>query len=345
MNKPVSAETQYADEPRLIRLENRNGMQITLMDWGATWLSCRVPVADQASREVLLGCPQADQYNQQQVYLGAMIGRYANRIANAHLPYPGRDRKLVASQGENLLHGGLDGFDKRRWQVQELSAQHVRFALHSPDGDQGFPGALDVCVSYHLSDDNGVRIEMQAQSDALTTVNLTNHAYFNLDGTTTDVRQHLLQLHADFMLPTDAAGIPVGALARVEGTSFDFRQEKRLSRDFLSDSQQQQAKGYDHSFLLLNQRELRGRPTAILSSADQSLRLELSTSLPSMQLYTGNYLAGTPARDGGEYADYAGVALEPQFLPDSPHHPEWPQPSCWLQPGQEYRHWIQYQFR
>lgn len=345
MNKPVSAETQYADEPRLIRLENSNGMQITLMDWGATWLSCRVPVADQASREVLLGCPQADQYNQQQVYLGAMIGRYANRIANAHLPYPGRDRKLVASQGENLLHGGLDGFDKRRWQVQEFSVQHVRFVLHSPDGDQGFPGALDVSVSYHLSDENGVRIEMQAHSDALTTVNLTNHAYFNLDGTTSDVRQHLLQLHADFMLPTDAAGIPGGALALVEGTSFDFRQEKRLSRDFLSDSQQQQAKGYDHSFLLLNQRELGGRPAATLSSADQSLRLELSTSLPSMQLYTGNYLADTPARDGSRYSDYAGVALEPQFLPDSPHHPEWPQPSCWLQPGQEYRHWIQYQFR
>ena len=345
MNKPVSVETQYADEPRLIRLENSNGMQLELMDWGATWLSCRVPVAGEASREVLLGCASAEQYRQQKSYLGAMVGRYANRIANAHLPYPGGDRKLVASQGVNLLHGGLEGFDKRRWQVQELSSQHVCFTLHSPDGDQGFPGALEVSVSYHLSDDNGVRIEMQASSDALTPVNLTNHAYFNLDAEPGDVRQHVLQVNADFMLPTDQAGIPEDALRRVEATSFDFRQAKPLHRDFLSDSQQQLAKGYDHSFLLTSLRELAGRPAATLSSADRRLTLELATSLPSMQLYTGNYLAGTPARDGGEYADYAGVALEPQFLPDSPHHPEWPQPSCWLEPGQKFHHWIQYQFR
>jgi aldose 1-epimerase len=334
------ASTTYADEPRLIRLENRNGMQITLMDWGATWLSCQVPLATDGKREVLLGCASAEQYGQQQVYLGAMVGRYANRIAAGHLPHPEGDRQLLTNQAGNLLHGGPNGFDKRRWQVLEQSPQRVRFGLHSADGDQGFPGNLDVEVTYQLEENNSVTLEMTARTDALTPVNLTNHAYFNLDGQCSDVRQHSLRLNADFMIPTDGSGIPLGTLALVNNTSFDFNQTKTLMADILSDEQQQLAKGYDHSYLLGADNPV----AAELTSADGKLQLRLSTSLPGLQLYTGNYLAGAPSRDGGEYADYAGVALEPQFLPDSPHHPEWPQPSCWLEPGKLFRHHIRYQF-
>lgn len=335
----------YADEPRLIRLQNRNGMQLTLMDWGATWLSCLVPLTTGERREVLLGCASAAQYRQQQVYLGATVGRYANRIANGHLPYPGGDRQLSTNQAGNTLHGGAEGIDKRRWQITEQSSSHVCFTLRSPDGDQGFPGELTLWVSYHLDEENRVRIEMQAKSDALTPVNLTNHAYFNLDGeptdgATRDVRQHSLRLNSAQMVPTDQSGIPLGQLHPVAGTGFDFRKIKPLAQDFLLDAQQQQAKGYDHSYRLdANASEL----AAELVASDGRLRLQLATSLPGLQLYTGNYLAGTPDRSGGHYPDYAGVALEPQFLPDSPHH-AWPQPSCWLAPGQSYHHWIDYRF-
>ena len=336
---------RYAQQPRLVTLHNRHGMTVTLMDWGATWLSCQVPLADGAPREVLLGCANAELYDRQQVYLGATIGRYANRIANAHLPYPNGDRQLVASQGCNLLHGGQVGFDKQRWSILEHSLRHVRFLLNSPDGDQGFPGNLDIEVTYTLDDDNSLSVRMRARSDQLTPVNLTNHAYFNLDGVNGDVRQHQLQVRAARMLPIDGAGIPLGDIASVDGTGFDFRHPKRLAQDFLQDEQQKIAKGYDHSFVL----DAAGTQTddwaARLTSGDGRLTLELATTLPALQLYTGNYLAGTPARDGGEYRDYSGVALEPQFLPDSPHHPEWPQPSCWLAAGQVYDHTICYRFR
>lgn len=341
MNTNSCPASSYADEPRLIRLENGNGMQITLMDWGATWLSCRVPLASGEHREVLLGCATPEDYRHQQAYLGAMIGRYANRIARGHLPYPGGDRQLATNQAGNQLHGGPGGLDKQRWQVLEQSVQQARFGLISADGDQGFPGELSVEVTYTLGDNNRVTIQMRAHTDTLTPVNLTNHAYFNLDGTQSDVRQHSLRLSADFMVPTDGVGIPLGPLALVADTSFDFNQPKRLAAEFLADEQQQLAKGYDHSYLL---NTLPGDVAAELVSADGQLSLQLSTSLPGLQIYTGNYLAGNPSRDGGEYADYAGVALEPQFLPDSPHHPEWPQPSCWLEPGQPFEHHIHYQF-
>lgn len=335
---------QYPKAPSLVTLTNGNGMQVSLMDWGATWLSCQGPLADGRRREVLLGCAQAEGYDQQTSYLGAMIGRYANRIAKAHLPYPGGDRQVVASQGENCLHGGLIGFDKRRWAITQQTETTVCFTLDSWDGEQGFPGNLKVAVTYALLADNRLSIRMQATTDALTPVNLTNHAYFNLDGAQGDIRDHHLQVAADQMLPTDGMGIPFGELRPVAGGSFDFRDGKRLCQDFLADEQQQLAKGYDHSFLLSLAKPWQQQPAARLVSGSRDLTLNLFTSLPALQLYTGNYLAGTPARDGGSYADYQGVALEPQLLPDSPHHPHWPQPSCWLAPGERYEHEIQYQF-
>ena len=332
---------RYAEAPQLVVLKNAQGMELTVMDWGATWLSCLVPLANGQRREVLLGCPRAEDYSRQSAFLGATVGRYANRIAGAKLPYGNLTLSLLPSQGENQLHGGPDGFDKRRWEVVAHDAQHVRFRLASPDGDQGFPGNLVAEVTYTLTDDNTVEIDMQANTDAACPVNLTNHAYFNLDGGKGTVHAHTLQVQADQVLPTDGMGIPYGHLQSVTGTTFDFRAPHTVGERLGQDGQQQLAKGYDHSFLLNAGADWAAR----VESSDKALTMTLSTSLPALQFYSGNYLGGTLSREGGEYADYAGLALEPQFLPDSPHHPEWPQPSCWLEPGQKFHHWIQYQFR
>ena len=206
-----------------VTLRNKAGMTVTVADWGATLLSAEVPLADGSLRRPLLGCAKLEDYARQAAFLGASVGRYANRIAHAHLPYPDGDRQLVANQGANQLHGGKIGFDKQRWSILEHSLRHVRFLLNSPDGDQGFPGNLDIEVTYTLDDDNALSVRMRARSDRLTPVNLTNHAYFNLDGVNGDIRDHRLQLQATQMLPIDGAGIPLGDIAAVAGSSFDFQ--------------------------------------------------------------------------------------------------------------------------
>jgi len=328
----------------LTTLRNAGGMTVTLMDWGATWLSAVLPLKSGEKRELLLGCKTPADYLHQRAYLGATVGRYANRIADASLLIDGKPHPLAANQGEHQLHGGPEGFHARRWQIAAQNEQQVVYQLYSADGDQGFPGNLYVTLTYRLTADNRLEIGYQAQVDRACPVNLTNHAYFNLDGTGHDARQQRLQLFADRYLPVDSEGIPSADLTEVAGTGMDFRQPKTLLQDFLRDRDQQRVKGYDHAYLLYRTCSALENPAARLWSADGKVELTVFTSAPALQLYSGNYLAGTPARDGGTYASYAGVALESEFLPDSPNHPEWPQPSCWLQPGQRYQSATHYQF-
>ncbi|ANS41773.1 galactose-1-epimerase [Serratia inhibens] len=329
---------------QLTRLQNAGGMTITLMDWGATWLSAVLPLKSGETRELLLGCRTPADYQRQAAYLGATVGRYANRIAYASLLVGNKPHPLLANQGEHQLHGGPEGFNARRWRIVQQDTQQVSYALHSPDGDQGFPGNLDVQVNYRLTADNRLEISYQARTDRACPVNLTNHAYFNLDGAGTDARRQRLQLFADLYLPVDSEGIPNAELTPVEGSGMDFRHPKTLLQDFLRDRDQQRVKGYDHAYLLHRTCGALDCPAAHLWSADGQVQMSVFTSAPALQLYSGNYLDGTPARDGGNYASYAGVALESEFLPDSPHHPEWPQPDCWLKPGQQYQSATHYQF-
>ena len=326
---------------RITVLRNRNGMVATFMDWGATWLSARVPMQDGSVREALLGCATPSDYLHQTAYLGATVGRYANRIANARLN--DAEISLAANQGMHQLHGGPEGFDKRRWQILSQSETEVHYRLDSPDGDQGYPGALIVDLRYQLDDDNCLSIRYQAHTDKACPVNLTNHAYFNLDANHGDARQHRLQLHADRYLPVDSDGIPNAPLKAVAGTSFDFRQPKVVAQDFLSDEDQKAVKGYDHGFLLNNAGDV-SQPAAQLWSQDGKLQLTVFTSAPALQFYSGNYLAGTRAREHESYTAFQGIALESEFLPDSPNHPEWPQPSCWLQPGETWQASTRYRF-
>lgn len=328
---------------RLLTLRNSAGMVVTVMDWGATLLSARVPMPDGSVRETLLGCASPELYVNQEAYLGASVGRYANRIAKSRFALDGKEYVLLPSQGENQLHGGPEGFDKRRWQIVQQNDCEVLFALESADGDQGFPGHLSATALFRLTEDNRISIEYRATVDQPCPVNMTNHAYFNLDGEQTDVRNHKLKILADAYLPVDEMGIPFEGLKDVAGTSFDFRTAKTVAQDFLTDDHQHKVKGYDHAFLLHAQGDV-SQPAAQVWSADEKLQMNVYTTAPALQFYSGNYLGGTPAREAGDYSDWQGMALESEFLPDSPNHTEWPQPDCVLRPGQEYVSVTEYQF-
>ncbi|WP_312627152.1 galactose-1-epimerase [Scandinavium sp.] len=328
---------------RLLTLRNGAGMVVTLMDWGATLLSARIPMKDGSVREALLGCASPEYYPQQAAFLGASVGRYANRIADSRFTLEGVTYTLKPSQGPNQLHGGPEGFDKRRWQVVNQNDNSVLFGLESADGDQGFPGNLSATAHYRLTDDNRIAIEYRATVDKACPVNMTNHVYFNLDGGQSDVRQHKLQIAAEAYLPVDEMGIPRSGLKAVDNTSFDFRQPKTIAREFLSDDDQRKVKGYDHGFLLSAQGDP-SRVAAAVWSSDEKLQLQVYTTAPALQFYSGNYLGGTPSRETEPYADWQGLALESEYLPDSPNHPEWPQPDCVLRPGEEYISVTEYQF-
>jgi len=328
---------------RLLTLRNSAGMVVTLMDWGATLLSARIPLSNDCVREALLGCASPEHYQDQAAFLGASIGRYANRIADSRYTLNGETVTLQPNQGVNQLHGGPDGFDKRRWQIVNHNERQVLFTLSSDDGDQGFPGNLCATVQYRLTDDNRISITYRATVDKPCPVNLTNHVYFNLDGDQTDVRNHKLQLLADEYLPVDEGGIPREGLKPVAGTSFDFRTAKVIASEFLADDDQRKVKGYDHAFLLQAKGDSK-KPVALLSSEDGKLQMEVYTSAPALQFYSGNFLGGTSSRGPNAYSDYQGLALESEFLPDSPNHPEWPQPDCVLRPGEEYTSLTEYRF-
>ena len=328
----------------LLTLRNDAGMTVTVMDWGATLLSARVTLADGSVREALLGCANPGDYTRQAAYLGASVGRYANRIANSRFTLDGQLINLTPSnEAGHQLHGGPEGFDKRRWQIVSADARHALFSLSSRDGDQGYPGNLTATAHYRLTDDNRIAIEYRATVDQPCPVNLTNHVYFNLDGVQSDVRNHKLQIFADVYLPVESDGIPGGDLQNVTLTSFDFRTPKTLADDFLRDEDQQKVKGYDHAFLLqaLGNADT---PAAHVWSQDEKLQMTVYTSAPALQFYSGNYLGGTPSRTAQAYDDWQGLALESEFLPDSPNHPEWPQPDCVLRPGEEYVSLTEYQF-
>ena len=330
---------------KVFTLTNRHGSSISVMDVGATWLSCKIKMHNEL-REVLLGVDSMQKHLEQKVYLGATIGRFANRINKGQFDINGQHFQVTTNQAGNMLHGGVDGFDKRRWQVEDQTHSKIVFSLLSKDGDQGFPGNLSVKVSYHFNDHNEVTIEYSASIDKACPVNLTNHAYFNLLGTEKDqdCLSHLLQVNADYYLPTDHQGIPLNDPQPVNDNSFDFRQEKPIKQDFLSEKQQLTQCGYDHAFLLNENSQNTVMPAVILTAPDHSLQLQVRTNKPAIQVYTGNFLQDTPGRDNIIYKDHSGVALETQFLPDSPNHRDWPQMSSLLLPEQIYQFKTQYYF-
>lgn len=307
---------------QVVVLKNRFGMSISLMDIGATWLTCIIPV-NGAKRDVLLGSYDMNAHRQQTAYLGATVGRFANRIAGARFSLDGKDYQISANEGKNTLHGGKHNYSHCRWTIAEKNPQSVTFTLNSPDGDQGFPGNVDIRVTYTLTDDNQVKIYYYATSDKATPLSLTNHAYFNLAGepTTRTALEHDLMISASHYLKNGEGNIPTGELVDVAGTGFDFRKLKRIGLDFMADECQKAAKGYDHAFVLETKKGEQ-TPIATVIAPEGELKMDVFTTMPSVQFYTGNFLSGTKGKTR-RYSDYSGLALETQYFPDGPNHPEW----------------------
>ncbi|MCY7396155.1 MAG: galactose mutarotase [Nocardioides sp.] len=319
------------------------GPVLHLLTLGATVHRLEVTGGDGVRRNLALGHATPADYLASTYYIGGTIGRYANRIAGGRFPLQGREVRVGAHDRGNHLHGGPDGFDRRRWRVLEHSPDHAVLGLESPDGDQGFPGAVSARARFELTGDpkqvgGTVSLVLTATTDALTPVNLTSHAYLNLDGDGAgSIDEHLLQVEADHYTPVDDTGIPVAGHAPVAGTAFDFREPARIGPAVRSGQEQvAAARGIDHNYVLRGGAGPGLHPAAVLTSPRTRTRLELRTDQPGLQVYTGNFLdGGHRSAQGRLYRQGDGIALEPQLFPDSPHHPEWP--SALLAPGETYR--------
>ncbi|MGY0197176.1 galactose-1-epimerase [Leptothrix sp. BB-4] len=344
----MSTDLPTSDDPwapaRLYTLENAAGLRIQVLDHGATWVSCSVPMMEGSRRELLIGCASLADYVAQKAYLGATVGRYANRIRDSRCTVDGQVFPLAPNEGPNQLHGGPDGFDRRTWTVESHTPQRLVLSLVSPDGDQGWPGEVLARVSYTLGADLALEIAFETTTTRACPVNLTHHAYFNLDGdagaSTRNVLQHHLQILAPSWLPVGADLLPAGELEPVDDTGFDLRELRRLDQAIAAEPALQVGKGFDHAYALDPACADALRAAVRLLSSDGRVAMSLATDLPALQVYSGQGLAGHPARDGSAYPAYAGIALEPQYLPDSPNHPVAPPhwPDVVQRPGERRRH-------
>jgi aldose 1-epimerase len=300
-------------------------MRARFSNFGAILLSLEVPDANGHVADVVLGHDKIEDYLTHPSYFGAIIGRYANRIAGAQIEIDGKRYKLVANERPNCLHGGKVGFDKVRWNVESQSDASLTLTHRSADGDQGFPGNLDVRVRYNLTDQNELIVDYDALTDAITVVNLTQHSYFNLAGHDSgSALDHEIMIAADWYTPVDESLIPTGDVARVDGTRFDLRSVNRISS----------SGEYDHNFVL----NTGGDPlkvAALLRDPRSGRTMLVRTTEPGLQLYTGNHLDGSiTGKNGASYPRHAGICLETQHFPDSPHHPDFP--STELRPGEQF---------
>jgi aldose 1-epimerase len=332
------------DSVRLYTIKNKAGSTLRLTNYGATVTSLSVADRHGKFADVVLGYASLEGYLNAptHAYLGATIGRVANRVAKASFTLGGKTHRLSANHDSHHLHGGARGYDSVAWGASPFRRPHacgVKFSHFSPHGDQGFPGNLRVEVSYSLSEDNALSFEARAVGDQATPVNLCNHNYYNLAGEGRGgILGHQLWINADRYTPMGKGMIPTGRLAAVQGTPLDFRQPKAVGRDIESRHPQMLlGHGYDHNFVLNKKRGGKGLSLAARLYEPESGRLmEVSTSEPGLQFYSGNFLrASLTGKSGRSYPRHAGLCLETQHFPDSLHHPRFP--SIILRPGHVYR--------
>jgi aldose 1-epimerase len=333
-----------------VTLTNRYGMSVTIIAYGAGIQSVVVPGRDGSFADVALGHSTLDPYVAQPQYIGSTCGRVANRIAGGRFTLDGEDYRVPVNNGANSLHGGSQGFDKALWDVIEIAggdSPRVTLRYVSPDGDQGYPGTLDVTAVYSLDEENSLLIDYLATSDRPTLCNLTNHSYWNLAGEGSDegAMGHLLTIPAEHYLPTDEGAIPTGELRPVAGTAFDFRTPAPIGarvRDG-ADEQIRIGRGYDHNWVVAREVSDETRLLARLEHPGSGRVLEVHSNQPGIQFYSGNFLdASTQGKAGRLYRQGDAVVLEPQMFPDTPNRPEFG--SVRLDPGETYRNLILFRF-
>ncbi|MGN1014176.1 MAG: aldose epimerase family protein [Butyricicoccus sp.] len=343
---PITAtpfgSTRTGEAVTLFTLTNDCGMMVKVLDWGCTVQSIVVPDKDGNPVDVALGYDTIADYEAGTCFFGSFVGRYANRIGGSKFPLNGKDVQLTPNEGPNHLHGVYtDSVFESEMQGDTLVLRRV-----SPDGEEGYPGRLDVMVRYALTEDNSLLMEYTATTDADTVVNLTNHTYFNLNGHDSgSAAEHLLQINADRITAVDAQSIPTGELLAVEGTPFDFRTAKPIGRDLdLSVEQLKLTNGYDHNYILNT--DTLAQAYAVAKGDQTGIVMTCYTTQPAVQFYNANFVqddgASGRGKGGATYTQRSSFCLETQHYPDSPNHPEFP--STILHPGERYHQVSQYKF-
>nr|WP_223830088.1 aldose epimerase family protein [Paenibacillus arenilitoris] len=349
MTKRYLGEASDGESVYLYTLTNRNGMQASIMTYGGIMTSLKVPDRNGIMEDVVLGYATLEEYMKtgNKPYFGALIGRYANRIANGRFTLDGVTYRLSVNEGSNTLHGGKRGFDKRVWKAEEVYPNGgIGLALGylSEDGEEGFPGNVAVKAVYSLTDNNELRIDYTATTDEKTVLNLTQHNYYNLAGAGNgNILEHIVTIRSDWFTPVKPDLIPTGQVQSVANTPLDFLKPMSIGSRIRSDYPQMRfANGYDFNYALL-QKGSALRFAASVFEPNSGRLMEVYTTQPAIQFYSGNHLdGGIIGKEGKAYLKYGGLSLETQHYPDSPNHPRFP--STELLPGQTYRQTTIYRF-
>lgn len=338
LHKQAFSKIIDGKQTNLYVLTNQSGCEITVTNYGAKIVSLMVPDKNGTLTDVVLGHPTIEEYlTSEEPYFGAICGRTGNRIANGKFTLDGVEYKLAVNNGPNSLHGGIKGFNAVVWDVKNISENSIELHYLSVDGEEGFPGNLSVTVVYTLTDENALDITYKATTDKATILNLTNHSYFNLSGEgDAHIGDHILTLNANTYLPTDETAIPYGPAETVKNTPMDFTTPHAIGERINDDFEQLHfGKGYDHTFVLNKESENEYSYVGVCESPKTGIKMEMFTTEPGVQLYTGNWMTGHfTAKNGNRYPERSAVCFETQHFPDSINKPQYP--SIVLRPEKEF---------
>lgn len=342
MGKKVFGKLPDGREVFIFELENKNGMRIRVSEYGAILVSLEVPDREGKLRDVVLGYDSLEEYQVNGCFFGSTIGRNGNRVKGAGFQLNGRRVSLVANEGENNLHSGPDGFEKKLWKGEQ-QGNSVKLSRMSPDGENGFPGNFSVSVTYTLTEDNGVEIFYQGSCDQDTVANLTNHSYFNLAGHASGpAMDQSVRLFAGHYTPVDGSSIPTGEIAQVAGTPMDFRREKEIGAEIGADFEQLKLTGgYDHNYVLDKPLGSFG-PMAEAWSRRSGILMKAYTDCPGVQFYAGNFIKDETGKGGAHYPARSGYCFESQYYPDAVNREGFPSPV--LRAGEKYESKTAYYF-
>lgn len=342
IRKSDFGRTKAGKDTYLYTLTNQAGMSISVSDFGATLVKVVVPDGDGYPVDVVLGYDHVDGYENGGVFFGASVGRSANRIGGASIVIGENTYALAKNDGENNLHSGPDSYNKRLWTVRNKSNQKITFTLHSADGDQGFPGTIDMEVTYELTEDNEINISYFGSPNKDTIINMTNHSYFNLNGHATGtILKHRVAINAKAFTRNDANSIPTGEIVSVKGTPMDFLKKKEVGKDIDSDYEAVVlGHGYDHNWVLNQPGTF--RKVAVATGDRSDITMEVYTDLPGVQFYTANFVEDEQGKDGAVYQGREALCFETQYFPDAVHHSNFEQPI--FKAGEVYQTSTMYKF-